>query len=75
MGLADVGQLTIKQLGDVQEGKCRPILVETESTTIRNRIVAHAKNLKDDGEQYKKIRVKKDTHPAVRREWKRLFDA
>ena len=34
-----------------------------------------AKKLKDSQEPFKKIYIKKDSHPEVRKEWKRLRDA
>ena len=35
-------------------------------------IIRNGKKLKDAGEAYKKIYVKRDTHPEVRKEWRRL---
>ena len=68
-------QFTERRLGKQIEGKIRPILVTLYQGTDRRVILNHTKNLKSAGEDFKSIYVKKDTHPAIRREWKRLFDA
>lgn len=53
----------------------RPLLVQLHSADDRNKLLDKAKALKGKGIPFDKIFIKKDTHPAVRREWKRLFDA
>ena len=52
----------------------RPLLVITNGQDKRELLLQHSKRLKDE-EDYKHIYVKKDVHPAVRREWKRLKEA
>ena len=47
----------------------RPILVITKTPEDRKLLLDNAKKLKDAGDIYTAIYVKKDTHPAVRREW------
>ena len=73
----DAGVFTFKRLGAVTEGgRDRPILVTVESNDIRERIVKSAPKL--DGSAsgaIKNVRIKRDSHPAIRKEWKRLFDA
>ena len=56
-------------------GRRRPILVTVDSREERDAVLERAKYLKEAGETYKRIFVKKDTHPAVREEWKRLKEA
>ena len=40
----------------------------------RDKFTGGSKNLKEAGPAYKKVYVRKDTHPAIRNEWKRLKD-
>ena len=74
--LAIIGEhgtnFTLKRIGTLAPDKVRPLLVVTESTEIRNRIVASSKEQHDP--RLTGIRIKRDTHPGIRREWKRLFD-
>ncbi|KAG0730190.1 Craniofacial development protein 2 [Chionoecetes opilio] len=55
--------------------RCRPILLMLQDETQRQYILEQAKKLKTAGEAFNKIYVKKDIHPAMRKEWKRLHDA
>ncbi|KAG0730154.1 hypothetical protein GWK47_028854 [Chionoecetes opilio] len=68
-----------RRLGDTAQGgtnrRCRPILLMLQDESQRQHILEQAKKLKTAGEAFKKIYVKKDIHPAVRKEWKRLHDA
>ena len=51
----------------------RPILVVVDSREVRNAALDKSKNLKSpDKEAYKRIFIKRDTHPSVRAEWTRL---
>ena len=50
----------------------RPILVITKAPDDQKLLLDNSKKLKYAGDIYTAIYVKKDTHPAVRREWKRL---
>ena len=62
-----------RRIGKVEDGKQRPILAEVTSKTDRDTALDKAKGLKEhSNERYKKIYVKKDQHPSVRQEWKRL---
>ena len=63
-----------RRLGKVG-GRRRPILVTVASREDRDAVLDRAKQLKDAGERFNRIYVKKDIHPAVRDEWKRLKDA
>lgn len=50
----------------------RPILVEVESREARDGVLIKASKLKKGGAAYQRIYNKKDVHPGVRNEWKRL---
>jgi metal-sulfur cluster biosynthetic enzyme len=62
---------TIRRLGVKEANKNRPIMVELTSLEERNKIVEMARN--STAEALRNIRLKKDAHPAVRAEWRRLF--
>ena len=64
----------ITRLGTKVAGRNRPILLKTPSKEGREIVLANTKNLKDAGRDFKRIYVKKDIHPLVRKEWKRLRD-
>ena len=53
--------------------KPRPIKVVLENAQQRQSILEKAKTLNDATDAFKKIHLKKDVHPAVRREFGRLF--
>lgn len=53
----------------------RPILFALADKGLRSTILDNAKRLKTSGDNYNKIYVKKDVHPSVRREWRRLREA
>ena len=53
----------------------RPLLVVVDSKSIRDDMLEKSKKLRELQENYKKIYIKKDSHPEVRKEWKRLRDA
>lgn len=58
-----------------QGNRWRPLLVTVESREDRDATLGVAKHLKSAGERYKKVFIKKDVHPSVREEWKRLREA
>ena len=61
----------IKRLG--KKGQYpRPVLVLLKTPEQRKLLLGKAKKLKDADDTYKKIYIKKDTHPAIRKEWRRL---
>lgn len=65
-----------RRLGQQQAGnRPRPLLVKVDSKYLRDSVLEKAATLKNMPEPYKKIYLKKDSHPEVRREWKRLKDA
>ena len=51
------------------------MFVRVNSKFIRDKVLEKAKKLKDLNDPYKKVSIKKDSHPEVRKEWKRLKDA
>ena len=69
------GHFTAKRLGKEVENRTRPILVVLENTDIKNELLENAKHLKKAEQIYAKIYIKRDVHPSVRREWKRLYDS
>ena len=74
-------ELSIKRLGQIrpEQGntRSRAILVKLPSKSTRDDIAACGKGLKEH-ERYKRVFVKKDTHPAFRKEHgrirKRIYD-
>lgn len=66
-----------RRLGQSDPGgvRKRPILVTVESRQVREKIIGKTKKLNDFGVPFDRIFVKRDTHPSVRNEWKRLRDA
>lgn len=63
-----------RRLGKPDTTRNRPILVVVSSREQRDAVLDKAKQLKDAGDIYKAIYIKKDVHPSVRGEWKRLHD-
>ena len=72
----DVTNFTARRVGKQEENKVQPILVEMSSNQVRNRIVKCSAALRGaEKEELRKVRIKKDQHPAIAREWWRLFQA
>jgi hypothetical protein len=65
--------VSLKRLGTQQADRDRPILAVVPNVEQRNNVVAARRACTHN--DLRGIRVKKDTHPAVRAEWTRLFDA
>ena len=61
-----------RRLGKAGGPRRRPVLAVVESRADRDTTLEKAKNLKSSTETYKRIYIKKDVHPSVRAEWKRL---
>ena len=75
MGVANV-DCQHQRLGAEAGGRRkRPLLLTIRDKDTRSRILTNAKKLKDAGDHYTGIFVKKDVHPGVRKEWKRLREA
>ena len=64
------------QIDENQENRTRPLKITLENRYMRNNILKNSKNLKDqpEGSQYKKVFLKRDQHPDVRNEEKRLYE-
>ena len=70
---------SLVRLGKIDENqmnKTRPMKVTFEKSDMRDKILRNSKKLKEQGDDswYGKIYLKKDTHPEVRKEEKRLYD-
>lgn len=64
-----------RRLGRGEPGARRwPILVTLPSREARDEVLANTRRLKEAGAPYERVFVKKDVHPSVRNEWKRLRD-
>ena len=63
-----------RRLGRTVGPRKRPLLVVVESKAIRDTALEKAKNLRGSNDTFKNIYVKKDVHPSVRAEWKRLHE-
>lgn len=68
----DVAAWEMKRLGQQNDQRKRPLRIVVENQGRRNAILEKAKNLKQAGGDYSRIYVKKDVHPAVRKEMARL---
>lgn len=65
-----------RRLGSSGEvNRRRPILVTLANKSARDSVLEKTKKLKQAGGEFQKIYVKKDVHPSIRKEWKRLYDA
>ncbi|ELT97206.1 hypothetical protein CAPTEDRAFT_196093 [Capitella teleta] len=62
---------SIKRLGTKEKNKNGPILVIVSSMEVRNRIAHAARN--SNSRATGNVSIKRDAHPVVRVEWKRLF--
>ena len=75
----DVGDMNcqLRRLGAAggNRQRNRPLLLTIQDQSTRSRVLPNAKQLKTSGEKYAKIYIKKDVHPCVRKEWRRLREA
>ena len=74
IGAQDTVIIEFKRLGDKKDNRIRPILMKSRSREARDALLEKAKALKEKEEPYKTVYIKKDVHPLVRQEWKRLKD-
>lgn len=66
----------VRRLGASSGGqRRRPMLVTLASRDERDTVLDKAKRLKTCEDPYKTIYIKKDVHPSVRAEWRRLREA
>ena len=73
----DVSGIPTKRLGEPNERRRRPLLLVLNSGVDRDAIVAAGRRLKEGnnaGTAFATIFLKKDVHPAVRREHRRLHE-
>ena len=71
----DTNVLNVVRLGKKYTGpnaRPRPLKVITGNPQERKRVIDDAKKLKNVDERFKKIFIKKDIHPAVRKEQNRI---
>lgn len=50
----------------------RPILITMTTKIVKENVLSRSNTLKTTGEIFNRIYIKKDIHPSVRAEWKRL---
>lgn len=70
------GITQIRRLGELGDHP-RPIRVEVSNSLERDAIVSNARKLKNHDNPYDSLNsifIKKDQHPLVRQEWKRLYE-
>ena len=64
---------SIRRIGTHDGSRRRPIIAEVDSKSERDTALVKGKDLKTHGNDiYHRIYIKKDQHPSVRQEWKRL---
>ena len=61
-----------RRLGTRTDNRRRAMLLVVNDKDTRDRILNKAKTLKQAGGDYAKIYIKKDVHPNIRMEWRRL---
>lgn len=71
-GAPDRASWTVRRLGRPNERNKRPIHIMVDDQSQRDNILRLAKNLKDARLPFSAIYIKKDVHPAVRKETARL---
>ena len=79
VGRNDVEVESTERLGNVDENqpnKTRPLKIILKQSSMRGNILRNSKKLKDQPEEspYKKVFLKKDQHPDIRNEEKRLYE-
>ena len=75
----DVKVEDVERLGKIDENqgnRTRPLKITLEKRSMRGIVLKNAKNLKDLPEEspYKKVFLKRDQHPDIRNEEKRLYE-
>lgn len=63
-----------REANNGESRRSRPILLTLTDKDVRSRVLENSNRLKNAGDNVKSIYIKKDVHPSVRREWKRLRD-
>ena len=64
------------QIDEERENRNRPLKITFSQSSMRNKVLKNSSKLKDQPEEspYKKVFLKKDQHPDVRKEEKRLYE-
>ena len=76
----DVQIKSLERLGRLEEGgtsqRRRPMKVTLETRAMRDSILRNASKLKNQGEHdpFKRVFLKRDVHPDIRKEEKRLYE-
>lgn len=68
----DPARWTVKRLGQQNERNKRPIHIAVDDQKQRDNILRCAKNLKNASDYMSRVYIKKDVHPAIRKETARL---
>ena len=70
----DPARFTLRRLGKPNPAATypRPLHVVLETPAQRDAIIEKARNLKNAGNQYSRVFIRKDVHPVVRKEIGRL---
>ena len=63
----------MKRLGQANDRRKRPLLITVENQSKRDALLRMARHLKNAREPLSTIYIKKDMHPAIRREYARLW--
>ena len=69
---SEIENFTAKRIGKQRDGNTRPIQVTLDDAPNLNDIVEKIKSVSNQS-GFNNIRVKKDVHSAVTREWGRLY--
>lgn len=73
---ADPDQIeSCRRLGVRRGNRPRPMLIIMKTRNAKENVLGKARALKSAGDNFDKVYIKKDLHPSVRAEWKRLRDA
>ena len=75
----DVAIESVERLGQINEeevNRNRPLKITLGKRSMRDNILKNSKILKDqpEGSEFKKVFLKRDQHPEVRKEEKRLYE-
>ena len=68
----EVSEWSIRRLGHLNLDRNRPIHITVSNPQQRDNILKAAKNLKHAEGRMAKVKVTKDTHPAIRKEYTRI---
>ena len=71
-GTFDIREWEVKRLGQINQRRARPLLITVNDQRTRDSVIRCAKNLKEAEGSLKNVYIKKDVHPAIRKENGRL---